>query len=204
MKSLTGLRQGRAKPGVITSVPPRFIYGLLPPKSWWWSAARPHISPGVNKSSPPTVPGRSCGVKIDKSSFHSKKRWPKLLRGVYKLWTQSMCNNIRGNEHASMEKTCRVLTEKRHTGIIVDNLVAQEIRAWWNLGVALRLLFPIASPSFHGGRCYVNRGTISFLLLCLFLPKRDWQLKPSRGAPAGAQCRGSTAHSIWLWITSPP
>lgn len=47
----------------------------------------------------------------------------------------------------------RVLSEKRHTGIIVGNLVAQEIRAWWNLGVALRLLFTRASPLLHGGRC---------------------------------------------------
>lgn len=158
MKSLTGLRQGRAEPGVITSVPPSFIYGLLPPKSWWWSATRPHISPGVNRSSPPTVPGRSCSVKIDKwtlvnGPLFTPKKGDQSICLEFINYGQSMCNNIRGNDYASMEKTCRVFTEKRHTGIIVDNLVAQERRAWWNHGVALRLLFTRASPLFHGGKC---------------------------------------------------
>lgn len=181
MKSLTGLRQGRAGPGVITSVPPSFIYGLLPRKSWWWSAARPHISPGVNRSSPPTVPVRSCSVKIDDELKNElwwavlfsliwgpKKRWPKLLLGVYKLWT-----HIQGNEHASMEKTRRVLTEKRHTGIIVDNLVAQEIRAWRNLGVALRLLFTRASPLFLGGRCLCEQRN-NLISSSAFIFVRTW------------------------------
>lgn len=42
-----------------------------------------------------------------------------------------------------MEKTCWVLTEKCHTGIRVDNLVALMLRAavwaWWNFGVAFTL-----------------------------------------------------------------
>lgn len=80
-------------------------------------------------------------------------------------------DTVRGNEHASVEKTCRVLTEKPHTGIIVDNLVAQETRAWWNLGVALRLLFTRASPSFHGGQILMwTEEQFHFLFCAYFCP----------------------------------